>query len=574
MFSAFFVRRPIVAIVISIVTVIVGLVALMGLPIEQYPRLSPPMVRVTGVYPGAGAEAVEQSVATPIEQQINGVDNMIYMMSRNTSDGTASIDVTFDVGTDLNNANVLTQNRVARANSRLPQDVLQQGVIVQKINPSLLMMVSVASPGGTYDAEFLNNYAMINVRDQLLRVPGVSQVELLGGSEYAMRIWIKPDRLAALGLTSTDVWAAVRDQNVQAPAGKIGAAPSAPGQENTYTVSAPGRLTTPEEFGDIIIKETADGRIVRVRDVARVELGSENYKSFGRLNGKPSAMLAIYLLPGANQLESSKGIYAMLESMKTIFPKDVIAEVGYDTTPAVEASIEEIVQTLFEAVLLVIIVVFIFLQNGRATLIPLLTVPVSLIGTFAIFPLVGFTINTVSLFGLVLAIGIVVDDAIVVVEAVMHHIEHGMSPRGHERSVGSGDRHCTHLGGCVRSSGIPWWNHGNDLPAVCYDNCILCCAFGLQRTNVESGTCCYAPQANKYRGEGSAQSLLSLVQSCVWTCDNRICRHRSLVCPQVCLVGCWCRSICCAVAYHCRTDPVGIRAERRSRHLPCQRDVA
>jgi HAE1 family hydrophobic/amphiphilic exporter-1 len=242
-------------------------------------------------------------------------------------------------------------------------------------------------------------------------VPGVSQVELLGGSEYAMRIWVKPDRLAALGLTSTDVWAAVRDQNVQAPAGKIGAAPSAPGQENTYTVSAPGRLTTPEEFSDIIIKETADGRIVRVRDVARVELGSENYKAFGRLNGKASAMLAVYLLPGANQLESSKGIYETLESMKKIFPQDVVAEVGYDTTPAVEASIDEIVQTLFEAILLVIIVVFIFLQNGRATLIPLLTVPVSLIGTFAIFPLVGFTINTVSLFGLVLAIGIVVDDA-------------------------------------------------------------------------------------------------------------------------------------------------------------------
>lgn len=429
MFSEFFVRRPIVAIVISIVTVLVGLVALTGLPIEQYPRLSPPMVRVTGIYPGAGAEAVEQSVATPIEQQINGVDNMIYMSSRNTSDGTSSIDVTFDVGTDLNDANVLTQNRVSRANARLPQDVIQQGVIVQKTNPSLLMIVSVASPGGTYDSEFLNNYAMINVRDQLLRVPGVSQVDLLGGSEYAMRLWIRPDRLAALGLTSADVWTAVRDQNIQAPAGKIGAAPSAPGQENTYTVSAPGRLTTPEEFAGIIVKETSDGRIVRVGDVARVELGSENYKSFGRLNGKPSAMLAIYLLPGANQLESSKGIYATLESMKDFFPQDVVATIGYDTTPAVEASIEEIIHTLFEAVLLVIIVVFIFLQNGRATLIPLLTVPVSLVGTFAFFPLFGFTINTVSLFGLVLAIGIVVDDAIVVVEAVMHHIEHGMSPR-------------------------------------------------------------------------------------------------------------------------------------------------
>lgn len=429
MFSAFFVRRPIVAIVISIVTVIAGLVSMLSLPIEQYPPLSPPLVRVTGNYPGAGAEAVEQSVSTPIEQQVNGVDNMIYMMSRNTSDGVGVIEVTFDVGVDLDNANMLTQNRVSQANSRLPQEVLQQGVTVAKLNPSLLMLISIASPNGTYSGEFLNNYAMINVRDQILRVKGVSQVDLMGGSEYSMRIWLRPDMLAKLGLTSSDVMTAVKDQNIQAPAGKVGAPPSAPGQENTFTVSAPGRLTTPEEFANIILRETADGRIVRLGDVARVELGSENYKSFGRLGGKPSALLAIYLLPGANQLESAEGIYETLETLKSTFPDDITAVVGYDTTPSVEASIEEIIHTLLEAILLVILVVFIFLQNGRATLIPLLTVPVSLIGTFALFPLLGFSINTVSLFGLVLAIGIVVDDAIVVVEAVMHHMEHGMNSR-------------------------------------------------------------------------------------------------------------------------------------------------
>jgi HAE1 family hydrophobic/amphiphilic exporter-1 len=427
--AGFFIRRPIVAIVISILTVIAGGVVLQRIPIEQYPSLAPPVIRVQGNYPGAGAEVVEQSVATPIEQQVNGVENLIYMKSLNTSDGRMLLDVTFRVGADLNNSNVLVQNRVSQAQARLPQEVLQQGLTVKTINPSILLVTSIYSPGGTFDSLFLNNYAMLNVRDALLRVPGVAQVDLFGGAEYGMRIWLRPDDLATFSLTPADVISAVREQNLQAPAGQIGAAPSPQGQQFTYTVRAPGRLVTPEEFGDIIIRATADGRQVRVRDVGRVELGAENYRSFGRLDGKPAGVLAVYLLPGANQLESAEGIYRMLEQLKALFPPDVDYKIVYDTTPAVAASIEEINHTLLEAVVLVVIVVFIFLQNVRATFIPLLTVPVSLLGTFIFFPLLGFTVNTLTMFGLVLAIGIVVDDAIVVVEAVMHNLERGMDAR-------------------------------------------------------------------------------------------------------------------------------------------------
>ncbi len=425
----FFIRRPIVAIVIAILTVLVGLSALSGLPIEQYPALAPPSVRVETTYQGASAETVEQSVATPIEQQLNGVDNMIYMKSLNTSDGRMLLDVSFQVGMNLDTANVLTQNRVSQATSRLPQEVNQQGVTVKKLNPSILLVLSLYSPKGTFDSLFLNNYATINVRDAILRVPGVAQVDLYGGAEYGMRVWLRPDKLAKLGLTPSDVISAIKEQNIQAPAGQIGAAPSPPGQEYTYTVRAPGKLSTPEEFENILVRTTDTGAQVRIKDVGRVDLGGENYKSFARLDGKPAGVLAVYLLPGANQLQAAEGIYAQIEELSKSFPEDVAYKITYDTTPAVVASIEGILHTLFEAVVLVILVVFIFLQSWRATLIPLLTVPVSLVGTFIFFPMLGFTVNTLSMFGLVLAIGIVVDDAIVVVEAVMHHIEHGLSPR-------------------------------------------------------------------------------------------------------------------------------------------------
>ncbi|MFN4985339.1 MAG: efflux RND transporter permease subunit [Ignavibacteria bacterium] len=428
MFSAFFVRRPIFAIVISIVIVLVGTISLMRLPIEKFPALAPPIVRVQGSYPGASSEVVEQSVATPLEQKINGLDNQLSMLSKNTSDGNMKLDVAFEPGNDINVANMLVQSRASRATSRLPQEVNAQGLTISKVNPSILMVISIYSESGKYDGIFLNNFAMINVRDQLLRVPGISNVDLIG-AEYAMRLWAQPDKMAKLGLVPTDVISALREQNIQAPAGKLGDVPGSKKQELTYSVLAPGKLSTPEEFENVIVREGAEGQVIRVRDVARAELGSEYYGMSSRYNGKPSTALIVYLMPGANQLESAKGIYQTLDKMQQTFPNDIKVQVGFDTTPAVQASIDEIFQTLLEAIALVILVVFIFLQNWRATLIPLLTVPVSLIGTFILFPALGFSINTLSLFGLVLAIGIVVDDAIVVVEAVMHHMEHGHPPR-------------------------------------------------------------------------------------------------------------------------------------------------
>ncbi len=427
--AQFFIRRPVVAIVISILMVLLGLQTLSRLSFERYPFLAPPIVRITANYPGASAVAVEQSVATPIEQEVNGVDRMIYMQSSNTSDGRMLLDVSFAVGVDQDTANVLTQNRVAAAQARLPQEVTAQGVTVKKQSPSILLVVSVHSPGGTYDGNYLINYCGINLRDQLLRIPGVAQVDLFGGTDYGMRVWLRPDKLAKLGLTPGDVIAAIREQNLQAPAGRVGAAPSPKGQEFTYTVNAPGRLVTTDEFENIIVRATQGASEVRIRDIGRVELGAQDYNSFGRLNGKPAGSMAVYLLPGADQLRAAGEIYETMARAKGLFPPDMDYRIVYDTTPAVEASIHEIVKTFFEALVLVTLVVFIFLQSARATIIPLLTVPVSIIGTFIFFPLLGFSVNTLSMFGLVLAIGIVVDDAIVVVEAVTQHLERGLPPR-------------------------------------------------------------------------------------------------------------------------------------------------
>jgi hydrophobic/amphiphilic exporter-1 (mainly G- bacteria), HAE1 family len=427
--SAFFIRRPIVAMVIAILTVLLGAVAMVGLPIAQFPQILPPQIIITTAYTGADALTIEQALATPIEQQMNGVDNMLYIQSTNANDGTLTQTVTFDVGTNVDIDNVLVQNRVAQAQTFLPQDVKNFGVSIKKSLAFPLMVVSLYSPDGRYDAKFLTNYGTININDALLRIKGVGDIRNLGASDYAMRLWVRPDVMARLSLTVGDIQNAIRAQNVVNPAGQVGAEPALPGNQVTYTVRAQGRLTTPEEFGDVIVRENTDGSLVRVRDVARVELASLNYAQEGAFNGKPAGIIAVFQLPGSNALDVAAGVRQALAEVQKRFPPGIDYRVSLDTTAPVKAGIEEIVVTLLEAIGLVVLVVFVFLQSWRATLIPLLTVPVSLIGVFSLFPLLGFSINTLSLFGLVLAIGLVVDDAIVVVEAVEHHIEAGLAPR-------------------------------------------------------------------------------------------------------------------------------------------------
>jgi len=427
--SKFFINRPIVAMVISIIMVIVGLVTLLGLPVAQFPKVVPPEIYILANYVGADAQTIEQSVATPIEQQMSGVDNMNYMYSINANDGTMRMFVNFDLATDPNIDHVLTQLRYAQAESQLPADVRNYGVTVQKSLTAPFIIIALNSPGGTRDAGFLANYAYINLSDELSRVPGISQVQIFGAGQYAIRIWVKPDQLAKLNITVPEVINAVGSQNNVNPAGKLGGRPSPPGQQFTYTVRAQGRLASEDEFANIVLRATPDGSIVRLKDVARIELGAADYNVMGRFDSKPSAILALYQLPGSNAIEAAKGVEKRIAELKRRFPTDLDYRITIDTTKAVTEGIREIGKTFWEALALVMLVVFVFLQGWRAALIPLLAVPVSLVGTFAVFPLLGFSINTLSLFGLVLAIGLVVDDAIVVVEAVEHHIEEGMPPK-------------------------------------------------------------------------------------------------------------------------------------------------
>ncbi|NND57104.1 MAG: multidrug efflux RND transporter permease subunit [Xanthomonadales bacterium] len=427
--AEFFVRRPIVAMVIAIIIVIVGVVSMGSLPVAQYPEITPPEIGVTATYTGANAEIVEQSVATPLEQKLNGVENSLYMKSVNSNDGTMNLTVSFEVGSDLDMSNVLVQNRVSEAQASIPEEVKRLGITVKKKLAFPLMLVSLYSPEGTYDQNFQSNYLTINILDAVARIKGVGQASVLGGSDYAMRVWVKPDQLAKLGLTVPDITRAIQEQNVIAPAGQIGGPPAVPGTQFTYQVRTKGRLSTAEEFGKVVVRSNPDGSQVRVKDVARVELGTQTYNAASRLNGGPAAILAVYQLPGANGLEVAAQIESVMRDLSADFPDDIEYLVSLDTTLAIEEGISEIITTLFQAVALVILVVFIFLQNWRATLIPSLAVPVSLIGTFAVFPLLGFSINTLSLLGLVLAIGIVVDDAIVVVEAVTTKMQEGLKPK-------------------------------------------------------------------------------------------------------------------------------------------------
>jgi HAE1 family hydrophobic/amphiphilic exporter-1 len=434
--SKFFINRPIVAMVIAILMVIVGAVTIASLPVAQFPNIVPPEIRLQATYVGADAKTLEQAVATPIEQQVNGVDNMDYMYSLNaTGNSQTTLNADFDLKTDPNMDLILLQSREQLAASQLPPEVNNYGVTIKKSTTAPLMLVALFSPHGSHDSKFLANYAYINLNDPVARLYGVGQTNIFGAGQYAMRLWVKPDQLAKLGITVTEIVNAIQAQNKVNPAGQLGGEPAPADQQFTYSVLAQGRLTSPEQFEDVIVREAPDGGIVRVKDVARVELGTQDYSIVGRLNGQPSAIIAVYQLPGSNAVQTAAGVRKLMAEMKQRFPEDMDYAVSLDQTRAVTEGMKEIIQTLLIAIVLVILVVYLFLQDWRATLIPMLAVPVSLVGTFILFPLFGFSINTLSMFGLVLAIGLVVDDAIVVVEGVQRHIEDGLAPKDAARAA-------------------------------------------------------------------------------------------------------------------------------------------
>src|SRR6188768_311124 len=424
----FFIGRPIFAGVISIIIFLAGLIALQRLPISEYPEVSPPSVVVSASYPGASPAVVAETVAAPLELAINGVEDMLYMASQSSSSGAMSLTVTFKTGTDVDKAQVQVQNRVAQALNKLPEDVRRAGVTTVKSNSNITLFVQLVSPSGRYDLKYLRNFAELQVRDTLARIPGMGQVEVFGGGSYAMRVWLDPDRVAGRDLTAGDVISAIREQHVQVAAGMVGAQPMAEGVDQQLLVTARGRLASEAEFGEIIVKTGANGDITRLKDVARIELGTADYGILGYLDGMPAVAIAIFQAPGSNALGLSTDVKAAMADMQRNFPEGLEYRVVYDPTNFVRHSINAVITTLFEALLLVVLVVVLFLQSWRASIIPLAAVPVSLVGTFAVMLALGFSINALSLFGLVLAIGIVVDDAIVVVENVERNISLGLAP--------------------------------------------------------------------------------------------------------------------------------------------------
>ncbi len=514
--SKFFIDRPIVAMVISILTVIVGAVVIAGLPVALFPAIAPPEVQIWATYVGADAQTIEQAVATPIEQQMSGVDNMNYMYSVNaTANGQMRMTVNFDIKTDPNTDLILAQSRETLAASQLPSDVTNYGVTVQKAVTAPLMLIAVHSPKGTYDARFLANYAYINLVDQLTRVPGIGNITVFGAGQYAMRLWVKPDRLAKLGITVPEIVSAIQAQNTVNPAGQVGSEPIPQGQEFTYSVRAQGRLTSPEEFGEIVLREAPDGGIVRVKDVARVELGAQDYSVNGRLNGQPSAVISLYQLPGSNAVEAAEGVKKLLQQAQKRFPKDLEAVISLDTTRAVTEGIREIVETLLIAIVLVILVVYIFLQGWRATLIPLLAVPVSLVGTFVFFPLFGFSINTLST---------VCDDTGDRPGGGRRHRSGGIGGASHRRGNGAegsrpqihggdyrpGDRHRPGAFRRVHPHGVHSRHHRAAVPAIRRDHCDLRDSIGLQCADAQSRAG-GAPAPAQGRKQGTPGRLLSLV---------------------------------------------------------------
>ncbi len=433
-FPRFFINRPIFAIVLSVLMLIAGAISYFQLPLSEYPQVTPPTVQVTASYPGANPQVIADTVASPLEQAVNGVEGMMYMQSQMSTDGRMVLTISFEQHIDPDVAQIQVQNRVSRALPRLPPEVQRIGVVTDKTAPDILMVVHMLSPGDRYDPLYVSNYAMLNVRDELARLPGIANVIIGGEGEYAMRVWLDPEKVASRGMTASDVVAAIREQNVQVAAGSIGQQPNASAAFQV-SVNALGRLTTEEQFGDIVIKAGANGQVTRLRDVARLELGSDNYTMRGQLDGENAVGLQILMTPGSNALDTSSAVRATMERLQAKFPEGIEYKIAYDPTVFVRASLQSVAVTLLEAILLVVIVVVLFLQSWRASIIPLIAVPVSLVGTFAVMHMFGFSLNTLSLFGLVLSIGIVVDDAIVVVENVERHMALGESPKDAARKA-------------------------------------------------------------------------------------------------------------------------------------------